>query len=164
MINHQNVNKIRKYAVKSFYFRLYLLKNLPMGFISGMRIQELNEEKCKVTVPFKWLNKNPFRSTFWAVLGMAGEMNSAALILQYTYKHKPSISTLPIKTEAIFLKKATGLTTFTCEDSKMIEEQVRFAIESGESVTIKTKSTGRDENGDEICHFTFHWSLKARNK
>jgi hypothetical protein len=164
MINQQNVNRIRKYAVKSFYFKTYLLLKLPMGFISGMRIRELNEEKCRVTVPFKWLNKNPFKSTFWAVLGMAAEMNSAALILQYTYKHQPSISTLPIKSEALFLKKATGLTTFTCDDSKMIKDQVEIAIKSGKSVTIKTNSIGRDNNGDEICHFKFDWSLKIRNK
>ena len=79
-----------------------------MGFLSGMRIKKLNEDQCVVTVPFKWINKNPFKSTFWAVLGMAGEMSTAALILQYTYKHKPSFSTLPLKCEADFNKKAVG--------------------------------------------------------
>ena len=55
-----------------------------MGFLSGMRIKKLNKDQCIVSVPFKWINKNPFKSTFWAVLGMAGEMSTAALILQYT--------------------------------------------------------------------------------
>ena len=76
-----------------------------MGFISGMRIKALDEKKCVVSVPYKWLNKNPFKSTFWAVLGMGAEMNTAALILQYTLNHKPTISTLPLKCNAEFIKK-----------------------------------------------------------
>ena len=32
-----------------------------MGFISGMRIKALDENKCVVSVPYKWLNKNPFK-------------------------------------------------------------------------------------------------------
>ena len=52
-----------------------------MGFLSGMKIRKLNEEKCKVTVPYKWINKNPFKSTFWAVLGMGAEMNTATLLI-----------------------------------------------------------------------------------
>jgi hypothetical protein len=164
MINPENVNKLRKYATSHFFFSIYLLFNLPMGFLSGMRVTELDEIKCVVKVPFKWLNKNPFKSTFWAVLGMAGEMNGAALILQYTYKQNPSISTLPTKCEAIFLKKATGVTYFTCEDGKMIKKKVETALKSNEAVTIQTKSTGRNANGEELCKFILTWSIKKRNK
>ena len=96
-----------------------------MGFLSGMRIKRLNEEQCTVSVPFKWINKNPFKSTFWAVLGMAGEMSTAALILQYTYKHKPSFSTLPLKCEADFNKKAVGVTSFICNDGIMIKKKLQ---------------------------------------
>ena len=71
-------SKIRKFAVKSFFFRTYLILNLPMGFLSGMKIKKLEENQCEVTIPFKWINKNPFKSTFWAVLGMGAEMNTAA--------------------------------------------------------------------------------------
>ena len=119
----EKTNRLRILAVKSFYFRAYLFWNLPMGFLSGMKIKKLNEDQCIVTVPFKWINKNPFKSTFWAVLGMAGEMSTAALILQYTYKQKPSFSTLPLKCEADFNKKAI--------------EQIAFLIANGTDETFK---------------------------
>ena len=163
MINDSNVAKIRKYATSPFFFRFYLFFNLPMGFLSGMKIKTIDDQKCILTVPFKWLNKNPFKSTFWAVLGMAGEMNGAALILQYTYKNSPTISTLPIKSEAIFFKKAKGITTFTCNDSEMIKSKVLEAIDSRESVEIITKSTGRNKDEEKICEFTFHWTIKVRS-
>ena len=64
MIDQISVEKVRKYSVKSFYFRMYLLFNLPMGFLCGMRIRKLTEETCEVTVPYKWLNKNPLNQHF----------------------------------------------------------------------------------------------------
>ena len=164
MINEETTAKIRKYSSKSFYFRSYLIFKLPMGFLSGMRIKKLDEEKCVVTVSYKWLNKNPFKSTFWAVLGMAAEMNGAAVILQYTYGHKPSISTLPVKCEAEFLKKATDTTIFTCNDSKMVKEKVEEAIRTGEGVTFNTTSNGLNKNGEIVCKFNFTWSIKRRSK
>lgn len=164
MINEETTTKIRNYSSKSFYFRSYLIFKLPMGFLSGMRIKKLDEEKCVVTVSYKWLNKNPFKSTFWAVLGMAAEMNGAAVILQYTYGHKPSISTLPVKCEAEFLKKATDTTTFTCNDSKMVKQKVEEAIRTGEGVTFNTTSNGLNKNGEIVCKFNFTWSIKLRSK
>ncbi len=134
-----------------------------MGFLTGMRIKKLDEEQCVVSVPFKWINKNPFKSTFWAVLGMAGEMSTGALILQYTYKYKPSFSTLLLKCEANFNKKAVGITSFICNDGKMVKEKLKEAIETKKPVVIKTSTQGIDENSNVICQFNFTWSVKARD-
>lgn len=164
MIDQISVEKVRKYSVKSFYFRMYLLFNLPMGFLCGMRIRKLNEETCEVTVPYKWLNKNPFKSTFWAVLGMAAEMNGAAVLLQYTKGQNPSISTYPIKCEANFIKKATDVTTFVCNDGLMVKEKVIEAIETGEGVTFQTKMEGKNKSNETVCEFVFTWSIKKRSK
>ena len=134
-----------------------------MGFLSGMRITKLDEDQCVVSVPFKWINKNPFKSTFWTVLGMAGEMSTGALILQYTYKHKPSFSTLLLKCEADFNKKAVGITSFICEDGKMVKEKLKEAIETKKPVIIKLSSQAVDKDSNEICNFSFTWSVKIRD-
>ncbi|MAE14844.1 MAG: thioesterase [Crocinitomicaceae bacterium] len=162
-MNPHHSSKLRKFAVRPFFFKTYLLLKLPMGFLSGMKIRKLNEEKCKVTVPYKWINKNPFKSTFWAVLGMGAEMNTAALILQYTYKHQPSISTLPLKCESEFFKKATGITHFTCNDGHLIKEKINIAINSKEPVIIEAYSIGLNNNSETICKFKFTWSVKVKS-
>lgn len=162
-MNNSTSSKIRKLAVKSFYFKVYLFFNLPMGFLSGMKIRKLEEQFCEVTIPFKWINKNPFKSTFWAVLGMGAEMNTAALILQFTYKIQPSLSTLPIKFESEFFKKATGVTKFICEDGLVIKEKIKTAIKSKKPEIIEAYSTGFNEKNETICKFKFTWSIKARS-
>lgn len=163
MIIDDKVKHIQKSSV-SFKFKLFLLFKLPMGFLCGMRIKELNNESCQVTVPYKWLNKNPFKSTFWAVLGMAAEMNGAALLLQYTQGQKPPISTYPISCEAEFFKKATDITTFTCNDGLMVKEKVIETMETGEGITFETVMKGLNPNGDLICKFKFIWSIKRKSK
>ena len=64
-----------KHPVK---FRMFLFWKLPAAFFSGVRIKEIDEERCVVTVPYKWLTQNPFRSTYFASLGMAAEMSTGA--------------------------------------------------------------------------------------
>jgi len=62
--SQSNLEYIKKNFKKSWKFRLHLFSILPMGYLSGMKIKELDLEKCHVEVPYKWLNKNPFKSTF----------------------------------------------------------------------------------------------------
>jgi hypothetical protein len=130
--------------------RLLLMAILPMDFLTGMRIKVLTNERCEVVVRYKWLNKNPFRSTFWAVLGMTAEMSSGALLIMYTHKLKPSIAMLVVEQHSKYYKKAVGKTTFICESGKDIAAEVVCPMK------------GYNEAGDLICEYSFTWSLKAR--
>lgn len=147
-----------------FKFRLMLMKILPMGYLTGMRIKTLTRERCEVTVKYKWLNKNPYRSTFWAVLGMAAEMSSGALLTMYTHRQKPSIATLVVHQEGRFLKKAVGKITFICESGLEIKKAIQETAETGEPVTVVCPMSGYDEAGDVVAEFAFTWSFKARTK
>lgn len=62
--------KFRK-QVKSPLFNLFLLAKLPAAYFSGVRVLSLDEEECKVKVPYKWFSQNPFKSTYFACLSMA---------------------------------------------------------------------------------------------
>lgn len=139
-----------------------LFKILPMGFLSGMKITALNEELCSVSVPYKNLNKNPFKSTFWAVLGMAAEMSSGGLMTLYTHKQKPSIAMLVADCKGEFVKKATDVTTFTCSDGALIKAKIIEAIKTNEPQTIPTTMVGTNKAGEVIANFSFTWTIKAR--
>ena len=146
-----------------FKFRLYLLQKLPAAFFSGIRIVECTNEKCITSVPFKWLTQNPFKSTYFASLSMAAEMSTGALILNFLYERKPAISSLVVKMEALYFKKATGITYFTCEEGKAIENAVNEAGESGEGVTVTVKTVGINKDDEIVAEFLFTWSLKRKS-
>ena len=112
-------------------FKIALLFQVPINFVIGMRLRELNEKSCKVSVPYRWLNKNPFKSTFWAVLGMAAEASTGVLVMMYTYKLDPSVSIIVGDCSGEFVAKARDLTAFVCNDGERIAETVKKAIKTG---------------------------------
>src|SRR3954462_11364506 len=105
MMNTKNAEEYRRQALSPL-FKMGLMKFLPMGVIAGLKITELDERQCKVTVPYKYINKNPFNTTYWAVLGMAAEMASGALVQMYTHKSEPSVSMFVTGCDAKFIKRA----------------------------------------------------------
>ncbi|MEO6584321.1 MAG: thioesterase [Ferruginibacter sp.] len=145
-----------------FKYRLFLLSKIPAAFFSGVRVRYADEGKAVVTVPYKWFSTNPFRCTYFACLSMAAEMSTGVLAMAHTYKKKPKTSMLLVKQEGTFMKRATGLTTFTCDDGDPIKKMVDAAIASGKSTTFAARSVGRDAAGDVVAEFAFTWSFKSK--
>ncbi len=75
----QPSTNFKKRITNKWLFRLYLLNKLPLAFFAGLSVDELNEKRCVVHLPFKWVTKNPFHSIYFAVQALAGEMSTGAL-------------------------------------------------------------------------------------
>lgn len=157
--NFLSFAKLVRHPVK---FRIFLLTKLPSAYFSGVRVKSIDENKCEVTVPFKWFSQNPFRSTYFACLSMAAEMSTGALALAYLYKRIPAVSMLVVKTDAEYFKKVTGKATFTCEDGLLIRQAIEEAIATGEARTVIAKSVGKNNAGEIVAEFKITWSFKAK--
>jgi hypothetical protein len=144
----------------SLRFRAYLLMKLPSAFFAGLRIPKIDENQCTVTVPYKWFTKNPFRSTYFACLGMAAEMSTGVLAMAHVYQ-KP-VSMLVVGMEATFAKKATGITRFHCPDGLAIGQTISLAISTGEGQTVKVRSLGVNAAGESVAEFFITWSFKVK--
>lgn len=135
---------------------------LPAAYFCGIRVRYTDETKCAVTVPFKWLTKNPFRSTYFACLSMAAEMSTGVLAMGHIYKKDPEVSMLVTKIEANFFKKAKGTVTFISEDGRRIASMIREAMSSGKSTSVNAYSTGKNKEGDTVAEFVITWSFKVK--
>jgi hypothetical protein len=153
--------KMMKHPVK---FRMFLFTKLPAAYFAGVRVRYLDEKKCVATVPYKWLSQNPFRSTYFACLSMAAEMSTGALAMAHLYKINPPVSMLVVKVESEYFKKATGRTSFVCEDGGLFEKAIEETIATGEAKTVKAKSTGTNKEGEIVAEFYVTWSFKAKKK
>ena len=156
-------SKFQKLANNGFLFRLYLLKSLPMAFIAGIKVKELNPEHAITSVKYKWITQNPFRSMYFACMGMAAEMSTGLLILNEIYQSTPSISMLIISNQATYHKKAVGNITFTCADGKNVSQIITKAKQSQEAYVLDLKSVGKDESGEKVAEFIFSWSVKVKS-
>lgn len=94
---------------------------------------------------------------------MAAEMSTGVLALAHIYKRQPAVSMLVSKVEGSFLKKATGITVFTCEDGLTIKQTIEDAIITGEGKIITAKSYGRNKEDEIVAEFAITWSFKVKS-
>ena len=143
-------------------FRMFLLTKLPAAYLAGVRLREVDEKRCMVSVPYKWLSQNPFRSTYFACLSMAAEMSTGSLAMAHLYRSNPPVSMLVVKVDSEYFKKATGRTYFVCEDGELFQKAVEETIATGEARTVKAKSIGKNKEGEVVAEFYVTWSFKAK--
>lgn len=155
-------NKFLQLINNHFKFGLFLFSKLPSAFFSGVRVQFADENKCVVTVPYKWFSQNPFKSTYFACLSMAAEMSTGVLGLAHVHKRNPGVSMLVVNISGSFIKKAVGKTTFVCNDGLIIKQTIEAAILNAEGKTVIAKSTGTNAQGEVVAEFLITWSFKAK--
>ena len=156
--------KLRSRMRNPWLMRLYMLAKLPLALIAGVRVRELDRERCVVTIPYGWRTTNPFRSTYFAALSMAAEMSTGALSMAVVQAAPAPVAMLIVHLEASFEKKATALTTFTCEDGAKAIAAVAETLRTGEPATARVESVGRMPDGTEVARFAFTWSFKKRSR
>jgi hypothetical protein len=135
-----------------------------MGLLAGLKIVSLSDTQSQVSIPFKYLTQNPFKSIYFACLAMAAELAQGVMIMMFSYKSSPPISTLPIKMEAEFTKKATGKIVFECIDGAKFQNAIAESFETGEARQIRATSIGRDKSGEQVAVFYFTWSFKVKTR
>lgn len=141
--------------------RLFMLRKLPMAALAGLRLRALSPEAATVTVRYKYLTQNPFRSIYFACLGMAAELASGIQAMMHVRGGRP-VSMLVVGLTAEFTKKAVGLVAFTCPDGAAIARAVAESRATGEGRTLVCVSTGVDEAGDVVAVFGITWSFRAK--
>ena len=149
--------------MNKFQLHLFLFIKIPISWIAGVRLKEMNDEICITKVKFGWLNQNPFNSMFWAVQGMAAEFSTGFLCAEKIRKSGKKISMLVVHNQAEFTKKAVGRVTFSCLQGKELDAVLQKAIETGEGQTLTMFSEGKDQKGDLVSKFAFTWSFKVKN-
>jgi hypothetical protein len=157
-----NFSAFKAIITNPIKYKLFLFNKLPMAFLAGLKLQQLQEDAAVVSVRFKWLNQNPFRSMYFAVLAMAAELSTGILAVAFTYKSQPSVSMLVVKCEGEFYKKAVGNIVFTCNDGLAVQAAIAQTISTKEGVTITTTSIGKNEQDEVVAKFNFTWSFKSK--
>ena len=149
-LNEQQ-KKFSKKWKNPFLFSLYFLFNVPMGWFSGMKIKEISEKECITFLPFKWYyrwqNKNPYKSMYFAVQSMGAELSTASLATLATKGYNKSIALIVTEMSSKYLKKATGDLTFKCNEGEKIFDAVNEAVKTKKGVVAKVKTIGKMKDG-----------------
>jgi len=155
--------KFRSKIMNPVAYRMFLLTKLPLVYFTGIRIVALSEQSCTTTASYKWLNQNPFRSMYFAVMQMAAELSTGVLSMANIFEQHPAVSMLVVKTEGVYHKKAIGKVSFTCNDGKMVSEVIEQTKKTGERCSVKCYSVATNAEGETIAEFWITWSFKRRS-
>jgi hypothetical protein len=143
-------------------FKLFILFKVPAAFFSGVKLIQANTMNSLVTIKYKWLTQNPFKSIYFASLSMAAEMCSGVLALAFIKDSKQKVSMLVTNMDAEFFKKATGVVSFTCVDGNAVKKAIEQTIENKQPTTVRVLSKGTNNKGEVIANFYFTWSFKLK--
>ncbi|RPD49972.1 DUF4442 domain-containing protein [Hymenobacter sediminis] len=159
--NAARMEKFRRDISNPLKLRLFMLRRLPMAYLAGLRVATLTAEAATVTIRYKYLTQNPFRSIYFACLSMAAEIASGLLAMMHVQSGSP-VSMLVVSLEADFTKKAVGLIRFTSQDGGAIGQAIAESRATGEGRTVVCTSMGLDQAGDVVATFRITWSFRAK--
>ena len=145
-----------------FSINYFLFFKLPSAYWSGVRVKSIDNNECVVSVKLNWFNKNPFKSIFWAVQGMAAELSTGMLVSKQINDRKINVSMLVISSSSNFYKKAVGRIKFSCIQGNELKNIFDKLDEKNPTNKITMFSRGIDEVGDVVSDFKFEWSFKRK--
>jgi hypothetical protein len=157
------VQSFQKFARQPFKFSAYLFWKVPAAWLSGVRLYSLETDTCTTSVPYRWLSQNPFRSTYFACLAMAAELSTGLPAMMYVRSAPKRVSMLVTGIQSTFVKKATGLTLFTCPELPLLRAAIERTLSNNTAETVTLHSEGRDKDGILIASFAITWSFKSKS-
>ena len=140
---------------------LYFFTKLPSCLYWGIRIKKVTHEKGEVTIRLSRRTQNPFKSMYFAAQCGAAELSNG-LLASIAIKGQRKTSMLITNVEAKFVKKATGLITFTCDEGNRIIETVEKAIRTAEGQVVTVTAVGTNEAGQVVSEIKYTWSFKVK--
>ena len=101
---------------------------------------------------------NPFGSVFWAVMGMAAELSTGAIV--YAYASDSNVKFILIGMEAKFLKKVKGKSFYFCDAGLNVSRSFEEVINNSDTSIVLLPVIASDEAGQILAEFTFTWQLR----
>ncbi|MDF1696024.1 MAG: DUF4442 domain-containing protein [Saprospiraceae bacterium] len=159
---NQEALSFRKKITSSFNFLKFSFLKLPSLSWWGVCLLSLEDEQCKVTIPFSWRTQNPFGSMYFAAQAGAAELSTGLLCMQ-ALSGRGKWSMYVIGFEAEYGVTAKTKVTFSCEDGGALIETLDEIEASGVPKELIMISTGTNTNGQMVSRFKIKWSFKKKS-
>lgn len=153
--------KYRSSMLNPFIFWWAMFIKLPSAVFWRLKVKEISEEKCVVTIPYFWRSQNPFKSIYFAALAGAAELSTGALC-QFSMAGKGQYSMLVVDFRAEYHKKANQKISFTCNQGKELFALID-GLAAGQTGSLTMVSEGKNPQGETVAKFYVTWSFKRKS-
>jgi hypothetical protein len=153
-------DRYRKLLKSPFLFWWFKLSRLPSIWFWGLKVKFITEEESIITLKHNFFNKNPFKSIYFSALMGTAEF-STGILVQQAIMDAGNTSMLVIESKAKFLKKATGVISFECNQGKEVYKIIS-GLKMGDTATFLMNSIGKNSEGVVVLNAEFLWSFKKK--
>ncbi len=152
---------VRKRFLNPWLFKLWMWRRLPSVGFWGIKVVDIDDNKCIIRLPFSWFTQNPFNSIYFAALNGAAEL-STGLLCQYLLSDLGSFSMLVTGFKAEFYKKSTTPIFFTCDQGAELKYVLQNLKSKGDTTTLVMISEGHNVDGQKVAQMEITWSFKKK--
>lgn len=139
-----------------------MMRSLPIGLASGMVIQTIDQERCRAVLKDRFWIRNPFGSVFWAVMSMAAELTTGALL--YTWCSGNGVKFILVGVQATFHKKLRGKSFYSCHSGLEVQRMIEAMVNTGDQQMITMPVVAQNADGITVADFQFTWSMILEGK
>ncbi len=145
----------------NFKLKVFSLTKVPLLFLTGAKVVQIDSKKCLIQMPFNKINKNHLGSVYFGALAIGADACVGLLATDKIQQSGVKVSLIFKSFQAQFLKRAMGPTTFICEQGKEIDELLFRTLESHErqNKVISCYALCLDEK---VAEFELELSLKKK--
>ena len=114
----------------------WLKQQVPMIEYAQVKIAELNNHRCVITVPFIPQNQNHLQCMYFGALAIGADAAAGLLAMHHIQQSGQKLNILFKDFQAKFLKRAYGDICFTCADEAILSQAVTEAIQAKKRINI----------------------------
>lgn len=144
-------------------FETKIKEMVPMTGYVGFKVNEINDQSCRLTIPLNERTTNHVQSLYLAALAMGGELAPGILALYFIQLSGEPVVLVFKDMHVEFHKRADTDVTFVCEDAQALQAMVKKAIETKERQEAVATTKAYSADG-ETLFATFKLTVSVKLK
>ena len=153
------------YFFESMRLRMVTWWQIPVICYCRPQIIHLDDEYCKLRIPFNWRTRNHVQSMYIGVFTVGADLTGGLLTLRSIQKRKRKVVLIFKDFHANFFKRAEQDVIFICKDGAEIDNAVQQAVDKSERINLPINITAmlsQDTEDESVANFRLTLSIKDR--
>ena len=154
----------KKAILKKMKWQVFLLGRfkIPMLGYTGLKLDDIDDEKAIVKIKLKRRTKNHLNSMYFGALAVGADVSGGVHAFYFAQKHNKKVSFAFKGMSCEFIKRAESDCTFISKDGKKVENAILKSIATGDRINDTTHVDVFDAEKELVATFEMIVSVKCK--
>ena len=141
---------------------VFSLTKVPLIICCLPRINHIDAQACKLTIPLNYLTKNHLKAMYLGSLMIGADLASGFLTLYISKLSDKPVKLVFKSSHAKYLRRAHSDVTFECNDGPLIHQFIDTCMSQQKRVHTAITVTATDKDQEVVATFSMELSIKPR--